>query len=230
MKLVYTGVESSGKSLRLAMIAQDIVIRNGKWKDKSGKMRPILSNMKFSDKFEEFAKSYGIEIIYWEDLDVLMQYRDCDVFIDEIGNYFDARLWENLSTDVRSWVRQTAKLGVEMYCAAQDFGQIDKSFRLLTNQVFQITKWVGSRRPSNTRPPIKHIWGVCTEWEIDVKSYKGNEPEMKKAFWFPSVFFIERHYCDIFDTLQRIKPTTRVRKRHIDYYCATCPWKHTAHY
>ena len=101
MKIVYSGLEGSGKSLKLAMVARSLVLRNSKWLAKSGIMRPLASNLRFSDWFVDFAKQRGIEIIYWKDLDELITLSDCDVIIDELGNYFDARGWENLSLDDR---------------------------------------------------------------------------------------------------------------------------------
>lgn len=78
MKIVYSGLEGSGKSLKLAMVARKLVSRNEKWFKISGKVRGIASNLKFSDMFVEFAKSKGIPIYYWKDLDELITLEDCD--------------------------------------------------------------------------------------------------------------------------------------------------------
>jgi len=58
MKTIYSGLESSGKSLRLAMVTVDIVERNSKWLKKSGIKRPIYSNLEFTKALAGLTKYY----------------------------------------------------------------------------------------------------------------------------------------------------------------------------
>jgi len=229
MKVVYTGLESAGKSLALAMRAERVLKRNAKWKAKSGSVRPIVSNIAFSEAFMTSARKLGIPVHIWRDLDDLILWKNCDVFIDEIGTYFDARNWTNLSLDVRRWVQQGAKAGIELYGAAQDFAQIDIAFRRLTNEVHQISKLLGSPRPSNTRPPVRFIWGLCVSWELDAKSYKSTEAEMKLAWIFPGWFFIRKHFCDLFDTTQFLEKSAPPLFKHYERSCPDCGLKKTFH-
>jgi len=158
MKVIFSGLESSGKSLKLAMTAVGIAQKNAKWKEKSGIVRPIYSNLKFKDEFEKYVvEELGIPIIYWQNIDELVLIENADVFIDEVGNYFDARMWADLSQDARRWLTQGAKTGVHLYGSAQDFAQVDKAFRRLVNHLFHIRKIIGSRRPSPTMPPVTKI-------------------------------------------------------------------------
>jgi len=177
-KIIFSGLESSGKSLQLAMKAEAVLMRNIKWLERSGKARKILTNSPFSEGFVKYAKDHGIEIVNWENLEELILQRDCDIFIDEIGTYFDARMWADLSLDVRRWNQQGAKMGIELYGACQDFAQVDVSFRRLTSELFHITKFFGSGRPSPTKPPIKRIWGLCHMVALDPQKYD----EKKKKF------------------------------------------------
>jgi len=216
MKVVWSGLESSGKSLRLAMTASDIAWRNHKWKKKSGITRPLASNLKFAPKFEAYVREeLGIPIVYWTNIDELVQLRDADVFVDEVGNYFDSRLWADLTLDARRWLAQGAKMGIEMYATAQDFAQVDKAFRRLTNHLFLITKLIGSPRPSATRPPIRRIWGLCMMRELDPQGYDEDEKKFTgSGFQIPHFFFIEKEACEIFDTLQRIERSKPMPYRH----------------
>ena len=229
MKVVYTGLESSGKSLALAMKAEDILHRNAKWLRKSGIMRPIVSNIAFSEKFKYEAEQLGIVVMTWENLDDLILFRDCDVFIDELGTYFDSRSWSSLSLEVRRWIAQGAKSGIEIYAAAQDFSQIDISFRRLTNEVYHIIKLLGSPRPSATRPPVRFIWGLCIKWELDARSFKTEQAEMKLAWIFPSIFFIRKYFCGLFDTTQFLKRSTPPHFKHYVRECPDCDFKKTFH-
>jgi hypothetical protein len=201
-KTIYSGLESSGKSLRLAMEADRLLYRNSSWFKKSGIMRPIASNLYFSESFEAMAKLLGIKIIYWKDLSELVLLENCDVIMDEVGNYFDARGWSELNLDVRVWLTQGAKCGVDIYGSAQDFAQVDKAFRRLTNNLYHIRKMLGSPRPAPTRPAVKRIWGVCYVRSLDPQGY--DEDKFKTNSLIPSFFFIKKKYCEIFNTSQKI--------------------------
>jgi len=224
-KVIYSGLESSGKSLKLAMVVADVAYRNARVKKELGVTRTIASNLKFGNEFFKMVtEDLGIPIIYWENLDDLIKLENCDVIIDEVGNYFDSRMWADLSLDVRRWLTQGAKCGIELYGSAQDFAQIDKSFRRLVNNLYIIKKLIGSPRPSTTRPPIKRIWGVCMIQEINAQNYKEDNKEIK-ADWFqiPSFFPIQKTYCDIFDTTQKITRSKAPALRHEEEFCEHYP-------
>lgn len=222
MKVIFSGLESSGKSLRLAMEIADIVHRNAKWFKKNKIKRPIASNLRLSDSFVDYmVNDLGLdEPIYWENLSELTALTHCDVIIDEVGNYFDSRLWSDLSLDTRRWLSQGAKAGVEIYGSAQDFAQVDKAFRRLVNHLYHIRKLIGSPRPSATRPPVKAIWGFCMMTELDPRGY--NEDKKKFAgtgLQIPQFFWIERRYCEMFDTTQIIKKSRTPPLKHVEYEC-----------
>lgn len=233
-KIIFSGLESSGKSLRLAMVVSDIVHRNSKWYKKSGIVRPIYSNLKFSDTFVEYAQSVGIPIKYWNSLDQLIEIRHADVIIDEVGNYFDARTWTELSLDTRRWLTQGAKQGIEIYGTAQDFAQVDKAFRRLVGGLgglFHIRKLVGSARPSATRPPVKRIWGLCTIQELEPMGYDEETSKFKPKGMLPRFFSIQRRYCEVFDTGQKIERSPLPKLRHLVRMCEddTCGLVKTSH-
>lgn len=232
MKVVYSGLESSGKSLKLAEQVAFLAERNARWFKLSGKKRPIVSNLFFSKDFEDYCEhQLGVEIIYWSDLHQVIKYENADIIIDEIGTYFDARLWADLSLDVRRWLTQGAKSGIEIYATAQDFAQVDLSFRRLVNHLFHITKLFGSRRPSATTPPVKKIWGVCSMRELNPREYKEDKKSFDATQLIPSFFFIERTYCEMFDTTQKILRSKPTPFRHVDRYCelVDCQFHKTLH-
>jgi len=216
-KVIYSGLESSGKSLKLAMVSLGLLERNRRWFLRSGLIRTIASNLEFSKEFEDKANQYGIPIVYWKDIDDLVTFENCDVIIDEVGNYFDARMWQDLSLDLRRWLTQGAKCGVEIYGSAQDFAQVDKSFRRLVNELYHIKKVIGSPRPSATKPPIKSIWGLCLMRQLDPVGYE--EDNFKAVSILPSVFLIRKKYCEIFNTNQKIVRSNPPPLRHIMRKC-----------
>lgn len=221
MKVVFSGKESSGKTLKLAEIVAKIAYRNHDWFKKSGQHRPIALNFPLSEEFETFCREeLQVPIMYWKNIDDLIKLKQCDVFIDEIGNYFDSRMWQELSLDARSWLSQGAKTGVELYGAAQDFAQVDKAFRRLVNHLFLIKKIIGSRRPSPTKPPIRFIWGICLVFELDPDGYDEDKKKFAgSGMMIPSIMFIERKYCEMFDTTYRLLKSNPPPYRHIEREC-----------
>jgi len=232
MKVIFSGLESSGKSLKLAMTVVSLVYRNSKWNKTTGKSRPIVSNMTFSPDFKEFAREQGVELRNWTDLEELVSLSEVDIICDEVGNYFDARMWADLSLDVRRWLTQGAKTGIEFYGGAQDFAQVDKAFRRLVQagDLVHIVKLCGSRRPSATKPPVGRIWGVCLTRPLDPTGYD----EDKKKFagsGIPNFFFIRKQFCEIFDTSQKIERSAPPTLKHIERHCerADCTIKKLQH-
>jgi len=238
MKIIYSGKESAGKTLKLASVTTDLAYRNSKWKSKTGIVRPIYSNLKFSDVFfKHVTEELGIPIFYWENLDDLIKIENADVICDEVGNYFDSRMWADLSLDVRRWLTQGAKTGIEFYGSAQDFAQVDKSFRRLCNHLVEIRKLFGSRRPSPTKLPVKRIWGICLTVDLDPNSYDEDKKKFAGGSFIPSFFFIRKQICDIFDTTQKIKRSKLPLYKHEERFCENpnCvdrfgkPFKHIIH-
>jgi len=206
MKKIYTGIESSGKSLQLARQAREIVLRNHSWFKKTGIMRPIRSNMKFKPHFEKWAYAMAVPIYYWDNLEEIIYEQECDVIIDEVVKFFDARQWSMMTLDAKHWLTQGAKSGVWVYGSSQDFSQVDKQFRLLCNEVYVITKFIGSARPMKTRPVSNTVWGICVMRRVDPRSFKGDSVSME-TIGMPVPFFIKREDTDIFDTNAKVIPS-----------------------
>jgi len=222
MKYVISGLEDSGKSLRLAQIVRRLVNQSSKWYDITKVHRPIYSNMHFNPRFVEKAQKANVPIYYWHNLDEIVGKTDCDVIIDEIGTYFDSRLWTELSLDVRRWLAQASKLGTDIYGTAQDFAQVDKSFRRLVNQLEHVVKFAGSARPTPSRPPVKFVWGLCLLFELNPTAYAEDNKEVVGFMGFPRPFFIKREDTDIYDTRELMKKSTPPPLAHTARECAIC--------
>jgi len=248
MIAVFTGLPGSGKSLKLARTLVDVLYRN-KWfyekqvrafakelgedpatfVDTAGVIpkRILWTNLQLSKKVEDEFQGY---FSYWTDLRQLTKLKDVDVAIDEIATYFDARLWETLSLEMRRWLAQHRKFGVEIYGTAQDFAQTDKSFRRLTSHLLYLRKIVGSADLSPTRPAPKYIWGVVIVTELDPTKYD-EEKSKFQTDGFPRLMFITRGATEIFDTRAEVKLSSALPLKHIEKECekADCPFHKTIH-
>jgi len=218
-KTIFSGLEDSGKSYQLAVTAGWLVERNARWLKVTGVPRPIVSNLEFMPWFEEYATSLGIPIQYWKDIEQLTELANCDLIIDEVGAYFDSRTFKDLPLETRLWLAQASKLGVDIYGSAQDFAQVDITFRRLTTALWHITKVAGSQRPAATRPPVKRVWGLCTLRQLDPVGY---DEQTKKfaASGLPRFFVIRRENCNIFDTTKRIAKSKPPPYKHVVRPCA----------
>jgi len=162
-----------------------------------------VGNIPWSDEFHNFADAHGVEIRKWRHIHELVDLHGCDLYIDELATYFDSRLFADLPLNVRLWLAQAEKMGVQIVGCAQDFAQVDKSFRRLCKEVFEVRKKVGSSRPMENAPPVKYIWGLCLKYRLNPESFLGEQTEMK-TIGLPKPFLIRRKDMKWFDTSARV--------------------------
>lgn len=255
MIVVFTGLPGSGKSLKLADTLVEILYRNRKqylkrlklWEENPedpvffdevlqiqvAPVRRILwSNLKFTQMVEEeFMTPDDQYVKYWTDLRQLTPLRDVDIAIDEIATYFDARLWETLSLEMRRFLAQHRKFGVEIYGTAQDFAQTDKAFRRLTSHLFLLRKLIGSGDISPTRPKPRWIWGIVVVRELDPTTYDEQSSKFANQGVFPTFMFITRKATEIFHTRAEVRMSEALPRRHIEHVCErpNCQFKRTVH-
>jgi len=241
MIVIFSGLPGSGKSTKLADTLLNVLANNRKrhrkaiaeW-EQNGRIglpppvRVLYTNLKFTAKVEEEYEGW---FMYWKDLRELSVLRDVDVAIDEVATYFDARLWETLSLEMRRWLSQHRKFGIEIYGTTQDFAQVDKSFRRLTSHLFLLRKIIGSADIGPNRPAPKYIWGLVVVRELDPTVYD----EMKSKFGgggiFPTFMFLSRAMTEVFDTRAEIRMSQALPLKHLEKACELpgCPFHKTVH-
>jgi len=218
MKVVYTGKESSGKSLQLSIQANRVLRRNIKWLKVTGVPRTMAFNTPMSLAFIQEIKDSGLIYLEFKNFSEIAHLSEIDIFIDELIKFFPASGSSSLSTEQLDFITQGAKTGVHIYSASQDFSQVHKQFRLLVNEVYVVTKLIGSRRPMKTAPPVKRIWGICMLRTVSPSSFKGDSENMESD-GFPSFFFIDKVDTQRFDTSYKIPltrlPDKKVRKQRV---------------
>jgi len=227
MKIIYTGLESSGKDLHLSIKAEEIRLRNIGWMKKRLKqgLEPNPRTMAFSAPMSKgFIKQIedsGLKYLYFRNLTEIMHLDQVDVFMGEILKFFPASN-TSLTADVLDFLTQGAKSGVHLYGASQDFSQVHKQFRRLVNRVFVVTKLMGSRRPIKSAPMVKKVWGVCMVRSVIPSSFKGDNATMESNDMFPSFTFIKLADCSRFDTTHKVGltelPPKIVRKQRVIGY------------
>lgn len=215
MITIYTGIPGSGKSLKSAQKAMELLERNKKWAKKSGIVRKVCSNIKFSPEVEEYFKEH---IAYWEDPFDLIKERHVDVIWDEIATYLDSTQWANVPLELKRWLQQHRKFGIDIYGNTQDFAMVDISMRRMTEQLFYMRKLIGSADKSATRPEIKRIWGIIMVRELDPQAYK-EESKQNKGVGLPRFIWISKTLIEVFDTGQEIQMGKYPPLKHIEREC-----------
>lgn len=94
---------------------------------------------------------------------------------------------------------------------------IDQRARLMISNVRTLTKIIGSRDISTTKPAPKRIWGLTII--RDVRNFRETEPEKKKYDLTFSLLFITRELTSIYDTRQDIAVGKPPPLRHETRYC-----------
>lgn len=215
MIVIFTGLPGSGKSYKLGRTVVDILYKNRRYFQRTGQRRMLWTNLALGNRIAtEFAGFFE----YWTDLRQLTPLRDCDVVIDEVATYFDARLWETLSLEMRRWLSQHRKFGIDIYGTSQDFAQVDKAFRRLTSDLLYLTKIIGSRDISSTRSPPKFIWGFSLIRHLDPTKYD----EMKSKFantGIPNIMLISRSGTELFDTRAEVHLSSALPLKHLKKAC-----------
>lgn len=224
MKIVYTGLESAGKSLAIADIFLQLLVRNQYWKKKYGFTRRIFSNLRLHPQLYERFKEF---IVYFDDYQVLLNETGIDVIWDEISSDLSALKKEPLPRVVNRWLRQGAKQGVCIYATAQEFHDIHLDFRRRVMICYHVKKILGSSRGGDNMPPVRLIWGLCLAWQLCINPYNELRPE-RLSVW-PKWIFFGKGLCQVFDTHQVIKGADELPFEHVEKVCNTCGYKKILH-
>jgi len=224
---IWTGEPGSGKGIKLALTAMQTLKRNRRWREKyNTPIRKIAINVSLSKEIQEEWKEY---IVMWDDPLQLITMRGVDIFWDEIASYLDATEWKNLDPRIRHFLRLHRHYGIDIYGTTQDLPTIDITMRRLIKEVHRCSKLIGSPDVDETRPPVKHPWGVITIREVKRSAWKkdGIDYEYK---WFPSVIFITKKRCEAYDTTEElIVPTAYPPLKHISRKCPDCGFEKISH-
>jgi len=241
-----TGLPGAAKSYLTAQITVSLVKRNREWFKRTGKVRPVYSNLVMSDSFteqanapieslrDELGEPLGFEtkpgevfIKYWEDPEELPDMHDADVVWEEMGAHVDSRSWESLPLTLRRWLQQHRHRGVEIYGNCQDFADVDVAIRRLCGSLVYLTKVVGSRDPSATTPAPRVVWGIVVKMYLDPRNYK--EETKTTSGVFGGFIWINKAGVELYSMHNDIKPGKYPALQHRERICPTCNFKKVLH-
>jgi len=221
---VITGRAGAGKTIMLCQRLIEVLQRNQKYFKKTRILRKVHTNFPVSEKLNKQYKDFLVLNANETFVSEMVNWTDCDIFIDELLYHFDATQWKELGMQPKRFLAIHRHLGVEIYATSQDFAQVDIAFRRLTDKVFYLVKIISSREPSATKPPVKNIWGLSIIYTINPVDYKEDQKENKTKFhWF---FILTKSKAEVYDTRQKYNPGKPLPKKHVMLECElgeNCP-------
>jgi len=194
-----TGLPGSGKTTKLAEMMLYRLKDAKKIEKRTGFIRQVRTNIRLSPLIE---KEYGRYIAYFDDIYTMPQWKDCDIFIDELSTYFDSQEWEKLPRGIKKYLRLHRHYNVNIYGIAQDFKTIDNSFRRLTSNLYFMLRVFGTKEPSKYEKPPTYPFIFTIQYEVDKKFWE-LEKEMYQYIGSEWHFFT-RSVFKIFDTTQEL--------------------------
>jgi len=198
MNIGWIGDKGQGKSYMLARTLVKTLRRNNIWHVKKGLPMRKVAVMKTLGLADAFAEEWKEYLIFFNEIDDLKTLRECDVFVDDISMRLDSRSWELLTQGTREWLYGSERLGCDLFFTAQKFSRVEITFRLLTDKVFVCTKGFGSRRPSSTKPTVRHIWGFIHTMNIPKADYQ-SEGFNQDLFSGGKPHWLSKKYTQIYD-------------------------------
>jgi len=180
---IWEGNTGQGKSYMSATDTLYLLQRNKKWYEtkKTSIKRMVATNMAINKELQNAYKDY---VLQWSELDQLINLRECDVIFDDMATYLDSQRWTDTPMSVKRWLRLHEHYGCDIYGNAQDFLTIDPSVRRLTGTVTRVTKVIGSRRPSATKPKVRFIWGMLFLRQITKENMEKDDPVVLRSKFF----------------------------------------------
>lgn len=200
---------------------------------------------KFSKKFLDD------HIVNWKQIDefryckrqacwrgtTLHNIHDVDIFIDEGGRLFPPERWKDTEQWIRDLWTEHRKYGIRFLVLTLDFNMMDINARRPTWRVYFMEKWMGSRDPSPTLPPLRKwtiknfitprvnvVWGIYTLREFSplvvkldtlaVLTVQTSEEKSKiyedlNLMKPPVPYLITWFKCSLYDTAQEISSKIR---------------------
>jgi hypothetical protein len=261
---LYYGPRGSGKTLHQAKEVLSILeyLKNLYDNNPSLKHRAIIYSIQLFSK--EISEKYSEYLYYWKDAKDL-QYcprKNCwkgnephrlhgaYVIFDDIATILPADNWTNTPMWLRKTFSQARHFGIRILANLQDPFSCDINFRRYTDIAYRFNKIIGSPDPDETKPAIKHIWGIYVRrkikaemlWKVgdmpteDIIATKLKAKEMAKIrggnnplknMWRASFHIINKKITTIYDTTQDVPEYKPAGYSHREIGCIDPAHNHT---
>lgn len=216
---ILQGLPGNGKTLMGAQEFISVLKRNIIWDQKgvTKRRRVVATNVKINEQLKQAFNDYIVE---WDGLEELVKLRGADVFFDDMGTILDAQRWADVPEEVKRWFRWHEHYGCTIYGNCQEFKDLSNVVRKLTVSLKHVSKIVGSSRPHETLPEVKHIWGLMLVRPMKIDTSEKPFEQRQYEHWFTwRLKRIRKKYCEVYDTTQDMKILNYPPMVHIERFC-----------
>jgi len=217
---LFVGSKGSGKSLLMAYLGNELFKSYEKQviRYPDLKIRAIYSQSKFSQELEN--KYLGKHLFYWEKPHELYTVKNADIFWDEIQDDLPTASWKDVHPDTKKIFSHLRKRGNRLFANAQNFEDIDISFKRQVDRVFAIYKLMGSKDISASLPAPRRIWGLIFITEYSPLEMRKEEPQrMTKRFGIRRLLRITKKRISFYDTNLEIVKNRGGEFEHREWFC-----------
>jgi len=222
------GRPGNGKTLYTCKVIRDLCKRAVKIKKKYGFERKVWVNIPIAQWFKNL---YPGVIIQWQDPIEFVKEKGIDIVYDEIAVDFGAAGWKDTPRELKDFFAQHRHLGVEIYANTQDYKDVDINIRRRVHRALLLKKMLGSRDPSPTMPPVKHVWGWIVGREVDPQQVEDDSEvkiDIMEMLIPKESFVITKFLCNMYDTEYLVKHHTWTY-RHDKRICPDCGFEKIIH-
>lgn len=228
MTIGWVGKKGSGKSYLMIKFLMKNLAYNKKMHEKYElDIRRCALNFPVAQSVLDEYRDY---LVGWKDIEELPHLHNCDVYCDDISSKFDQHGWRNVPMDVRSWLRlnEHRPFFCNFYFNAQNFAEVDVSFRRMTDQLYVVTKGMGSKRPMPSEPPPKRIWGFIYAEDVPDEEYR-KESFNQSLYSGGKWHWLSRKICALYDTGVELDRPVLPKLEHSERECAKCGFVKVTH-
>ena len=215
------GLPSSGKTYNMVTRFHEIVLRNNTWYKKKKIQEPRQVWINQRDISKEFLEKYPFINIY-KDIDEIIYLENCDIFIDEVSNYFDARDYQNLSFDSKIFLSQYKKWGNTIFATTQDPMQVDVLFRKKVTAIRYFSKGIFSTGdPTPTKPKIKNpfAWFLLRPATFKYNDKGDLELLITRNPLFLGIRWTNKKILNLYNRSEKVQKSETPKLKHYEYYC-----------
>jgi len=221
MNIGYIGDKGQGKSYMLARELVRTLKQNQRWHEHYELPRRRVAVMRTLGLAPWFKETWGNYLTYFDEIQEIVQYKECDIFVDDISMRLDSRNWELLPQGAREWLYGSERLGCDLYFTAQKFSRVEITFRLLTDCIYLCTKAIGSPRPSATRPSVNRIWGIIQTCEIPKSEFQ-QDSFNQDLYGGGRPYLLRKRFTNVYDHTNISLSKGYAPFQHIERTCNSC--------
>jgi hypothetical protein len=232
-----TGRPRHGKTYEMARIGAKLlnqkerVFSNLKFNVGIGALKKLGTEIEGDWRKKEDRDNPKKLLFYWTNIHEWEHFEKGNILVDEAQRYFNARQWDQLSTDTEIKLQQHGKEDLNIWGTTQHYSRIDITLRLLVEQFYIIQTILG--KANNKKPlfglKLFRITGLDLE-NIEDWYQMEKRPDLKLEIpMSQKTRLFRKKYAIIYDTRAKVGTSELMPLIHKERECPQCGKIMTTH-